>query len=177
MTLLTLVGALLVKFRSGFQSTGAVQEGYSDDMVQAGLIGTAALVGIFGLCIVASEVGAKAARALFERVACEQVPSPVRDAAAWVSDAVAWVRATTCCRKCRGEMPSPHGHAVGGGDALKVTQWAGAGPPVDTQTTVTPLHRARGSSAGVAAREARNPAVPLHDDTVVAGATNTTAAV
>ena len=90
MTLLSLIGALLVKFSSGFQPTGAVQEGYSDDMVEAGLIGTAALVGIFGLFIVMGEVGAKAARSMLE----QKVAAPVRSVAAWV-------QATACCRKCR----------------------------------------------------------------------------
>ena len=91
MTFLSLFGALLVKFRSGFQPTGAVQEGYSDDMVEAGLIGTAALVGIFGLCIVVGEIGAKAANALLQR---EETLAPVRGA-------IAWVGAAPCCRKCR----------------------------------------------------------------------------
>ena len=181
MTFLTLFGALLVKFRSGFQSTGAVREGYSDDMVEAGLVGTAALVGIFGLFIVVSEIGAKAARSMLE----QQVTAPVLNAAAWV-------RATACCRKCRRRAAAlcaaapgkrsgaTAAHSVGDDAVPKVAQWAGPALPHNTQTTVTPLHHAGGGGgAAAAARGARNPATAGHGGAIVAGgagATGTTAA-
>ena len=178
-----MIGALLVKFSSGFQPTGAVQEGYSDDMVEAGLIGTAALVGIFGLFIVMGEVGAKAARSMLE----QKVAAPVRSVAAWV-------QATACCRKCRRRAAalrtaapgwrsgSATARSVADDDAPKVTQWAAAASPHNAQTTattVTPLHNAHGDSdsASAAVRSAQNAAVPSREDAVVAGATNITAAV
>jgi hypothetical protein len=58
MTFLSLFGALLSKFNSGFVGTGAVEQGYSFATLQWFLIGTAAFVGLFGLSIVIKEVGA-----------------------------------------------------------------------------------------------------------------------
>lgn len=57
MTLLSLFGALLVKFHSGFQATGAVDEGYDHGTLQGFLIATALLTGVLGLAIVLHEVG------------------------------------------------------------------------------------------------------------------------
>jgi hypothetical protein len=57
MVFLSLFGALLGKFDSGFASTGAVEAGYSYEVLQWFLIGTAAFVGVFGLAIVTKEAG------------------------------------------------------------------------------------------------------------------------
>ena len=57
MTLLALLGALLVKFQTGFLSTGTVEEGYNYTTLQAFLIGTALFTGAFGFTIVLQEAG------------------------------------------------------------------------------------------------------------------------
>ena len=60
-TLLSLLGALLIKFHSGFQSTGAVGEGYDYDTLQFFIIGTAVFTGTFGCYIVLREAGTSGA--------------------------------------------------------------------------------------------------------------------
>jgi hypothetical protein len=58
MVFFSLLGALLVKFHTGFTSNGVSEEGYSFAMLQWLLISTAACIGVFGTLIIAKEYGA-----------------------------------------------------------------------------------------------------------------------
>jgi hypothetical protein len=84
MTFLSLFGALLSKFNSGFVSTGAVEQGYSYATLQWFLIGTAAFVGLFGLSIVTKEAGACGAFDLLHQSAEKYLPTPVVALIKWL---------------------------------------------------------------------------------------------
>ena len=84
MTFLSLFGALLSKFNSGFVSTGAVEQGYSYATLQWFLIGTAAFVGLFGLSIVTKEAGACGAFDLLHQSAEKCLPKPMVALIEWL---------------------------------------------------------------------------------------------
>jgi hypothetical protein len=59
-TFLSLMGALLVKFNSGFQSTGAIEEGYSYMTLQYFLVITLVSTGVVGAGLLMQEIDVKA---------------------------------------------------------------------------------------------------------------------
>ena len=84
MTFLALFGALLVKFNSGFISTGAVEQGYSFEALQWFLVGTAFCTGVFGSAILLGEAGVHGAFDFLQQAAENWMPAPLVAAGQWL---------------------------------------------------------------------------------------------
>jgi len=126
-TFLSLFGALLVKFNSGFTATGAVEQGYDFWTLQLFLIATAASTGLFGLTVVVGEAGAAGATACISRLAQDKLPEPVFVVlSALITAIVMAISCVFCCRRRRG------GAWRGGGEDAEAVEVMNAkkGPPV-----------------------------------------------
>jgi hypothetical protein len=84
MTFLALFGALLVKFNSGFISTGAVEQGYSFEALQWFLVGTAFCTGAFGFAILLGEAGVHGAFNFLQQAAENWMPAHFVAAGQWL---------------------------------------------------------------------------------------------